>query len=297
MYGHTYTCTHTYTHVCTHICMHTHIHMYVHTCTHTCTHIHVHTFTLSLQDDLRDHYVNELLLGQEALPRTKLLVCGATGVGKTELVNSLKCHLLRSLFRRRTASDIRHTVLRRTHGIIIQSGVIPNAGDFSIWDFSGMKEYYPAHEFFFGARNSIILVVFSLREPLHKQLAQVHFWLAMIKSKQAPSEVIRYAGQNIHKPHVVLVGSFLDQQHPSSLQELTSDVPNGSPTSSVPQDPNNGMSVLRHVAEEFRDYFVFPDAVFTLDCRLSQTREIRSLRSLLGTIRQQVLKVRCMTSL
>ena len=289
----------THTHVHTHVCTQMHIHTRTHTCMYTNAHTHTYThmYTTSLQDDLRDYYVNELLLGQEPLPRTKLLVCGATGVGKTELVNSLKCNLLRSLFRRRTASDIRHTVLRRTHGIIVQSGIIPNAGDFSIWDFSGMKEYYPAHEFFLRARNSIILIVFSLREPLHKQLAQVRFWLAMIKSKQAPSEVIRYAGQNIHKSYVVLVGSFLDQDHPSTLQELTGDVPDDSPASSVPQDPNNGMSVLKHVADEFRDNFVFPDAVFTLDCHLSQTREMRSLRSLLGTIRRQVLKVRCMTSL
>jgi len=236
--------------------------------------------------------VSELALGQVPLHRAKLLVCGAAGVGKTELITSLKCNVLRSLFRRRSTSNLTHMILKRTHGINIQPGVIPNAGDFSIWDFSGMKEYYVAHEHFLGNKKSIILIVFSLREPLHKQLAQVHFWLAMIKSRQAPNEVIRFAGQSIHKPFVVLVGSFLDQQLPLSFQEQSSDVFAVPLASNIQQDPDNGMSVLKRMVEEFEDHFVFPDVVFTLDCRLSQTREMRSLRNLLGSLRQQVLKVR-----
>ena len=91
---------------------------------------------------------------------------------------------------------------------------------------------------------------------------------------------------------MVLVGSFLDQQLPPSFQEQSSDVFAVPLASNIQQDPDNGMSVLRRMVEEFGDHFVFPDVVFTLDCRLSQTREMRSLRNLLGSLRQQVLKVR-----
>ncbi len=55
---------------------------------------------LLTQDDgsLRDHYVNDLVLGQVPINQVKLLVCGAAGTGKTELIHSLKCHFLWTLF-------------------------------------------------------------------------------------------------------------------------------------------------------------------------------------------------------
>lgn len=242
------------------------------------------------QDNLRDHYVNELVLGQIPISRVKLLVCGAPGVGKTELINSLKCHFLRSLFRRRSTSDLAHAILRRTHGIAVHQTGIPNAGDFSIWDFSGMKEYYMAHEHFLGTNNSVVLLVFSLREPVEKQIAQLRFWLAMIKSKQPPGEGIRFAGRRSHKPFAVLVGSFADQRRLPTLEEETSDVFAVPLASSMQRVPDNGRTVLQTLATEFGEFFHFPESVYTLDCRLSQTREIRALRSLLGDLRSKVLR-------
>ncbi len=225
------------------------------------------------------------------MSRVKLLVCGAVGTGKSELINSLRCHFLRSLFRRRSASNLTQMILRRTHGMSVQQLNIPSAGDFSVWDFSGMKEYYITHEHFLGTKNAIVLVAFSLREPLEKQVAQVRFWLAMIKSKQALKEPIRYAGRGECRPFVLLVGSFADQQRPASLLEESDDVFAAPLASSLQQPMDNGKTVLRMAVEEFGDDFIFPDTVYSLDCRLSQTKEIRALRNLLGTLRLQVLKV------
>ncbi len=148
-----------------------------------------------------------------------------------------------------------------------------------------MKEYYVAHEHFLSTSNAVVLVAFSLWEPLDKQVAQVRFWLTMIKSKQALKEPIRYTGSGAHRPFVVLVGSFADQQRPASLQKESSDVFAALLASSMQQPMDNGKSVLRMAVEEFGNDFVFPDTVYTLDCRLSQTREIRALRSRLGTLR------------
>ena len=276
---------------------------------------------LLLQDDLREQYAKELTLGQVPLERVKLLVCGASGVGKTELIDSLKCHLLRSLFRKRSASSLAQMILKRTYGMTVQRVTIPNAGSFSIWDFSGMKEYYVTHEQFLRMRNSIASVVFSLRDSLEKQLGQVRFWLAMIKSKQPPSEAIRFAGENPNKPYVILVGSFADQRHQdlftteqhqlptlgqAALRNaehvaeedifavpLTTNVLNqqGAEKGGKELPPNDGRTVLRRVKEEFGDHFEFADHVFELDCRLSQTPAIKSLRNQLGMLRQLVLKV------
>ena len=264
------------------------------------------------------------MLGRQPLDRVKLLVCGAAGVGKTELTDSLKCHLLRSLFRKRSASTLTHMILKRTYGMTVQQVAIPNAGNFSVWDFSGMKDYYVAHEHFLRMRNSVAMVMYSLRDSLEKQLAQVRFWLAMIKSKQPPSEAIRFAGANSHKPHVVLVGSFADQQREDLLavqhhlptlgqaslrgaeragEEDIFAVPLASNVldqqrrerdggrSSRESLLNGGRNVLKAMKEEFGDYFEFDDRVFELDCRLSQTAAVKALRRHLGRLRQQILKV------
>lgn len=203
----------------------------------------------------------------------------------------------------------------------IQQATIPNAGNFSIWDFSGMREYYVTHEQFLKMRNSIALVVFSLRDSLEKQLAQVRFWLAMIKSKQSLNEVIRFAGENPNKPHIILVGSFADQQHQqlllsqrqlptlgqASLQHsggtegdifavpLASSVLDQQKRDAEEErnepPPDNGRMVLRTMREEFGRHFEFHEQVFELDCRLSQTAAMRALRQYLNVLRLRILKV------
>lgn len=231
----------------------------------------------------------ELVLGQMPLSRVKLLVCGAAGVGKTELINSLKCHILRSLFRKRSNSDFYHMILKRSRGMCVQQVTIPNAGLFSVWDFSGMKEYYVAHENFLESKNAIFLIVFSLREQVSKQLAQARFWLAMIKSKLGPSEVIHHAAKTPNRPPVILVGSFADQQQPNHLN--SNDI-FAVPLASGTQDAlDSGRSVHRVLRKEFGDFFDFSGFVFTMDCRLSQSHEMRTLRSLLASLHTQIIKV------
>ena len=252
----------------------------------------------------------------------KLLVCGAAGVGKTELVDSLKCRLLQSLFRKRSPSSLTQMILKRTYGMTVQQVSIPNAGNFSVWDFSGMREYCVTHEQFLKIRNSIALVVFSLRDSLEKQLAQVRFWLAMIKSRQPLSEVIQFAGGNPNKPHVILVGSFADQQHQQLLLSqrqlpslgqaslrrtggaeedifavpLASSVLDQQKRGTDEEErneppPDNARIVLRTIREEFGHHFEFHEHVFELDCRLSQTAVMKALRHHLNVLRLHILKV------
>ena len=259
-----------------------------------CLHVSFHFISLLLtslppnQGNLRDHYVSELVLGQVPIDRVKLLVCGAAGVGKTELINSLKCNVLHSLFRRRSSSNFQQMILKRTHGMAVQHAVIPNAGSFSVWDFSGMKEFYVSHEIFLGGTNSIFILVLSLRDPINKQLAQMRFWLAMIKAK---SNADSFSTKVLNRPFVILVGSFVDQQLPNNNVNLhSSDIFAVPLASTVQQSLDNGKSVLQTLAKEFGDYFDFSNTVYTMDCRLSQSYEMRSLRMLLGSLHSRVVK-------
>lgn len=235
----------------------------------------------TMQGNLRDKYVEDLTPGAVCMERVKLLVCGTSGVGKTELVESLKCRFLRSLFRRRSSSsDVSRIASRQTHGIAVQQATIPNSKGFSIWDFSGLKDYYLIHEKFMNARNSIFIIVFSLRDPIKSQIAQVKFWLSSIKAKLTVSISVET------KPHVVLVASFADySQGVEMLEEGDAFAING-------DSRNNGNKVLKFAVEQFGQYFEFQDVVHRLDCRLSQSTEMRVLRSTLGSLRVATIKVR-----
>ena len=214
------------------------------------------------------------------MERVKLLVCGSSGVGKTELVESLKCRFLRSLFRRRSSSsDVTQIASRKTHGIAIQQATIPNSKEFSIWDFSGLEDYYLVHEKFINAKNSIFMIVFSLRDQIKKQIAQVKFWLSFIKAKLTLNISVEA------KPHVVLVASFADySQGVEMLEEGDISITSGDNT-------NDGSKVLKFAVEQFGRFFLFQDMTHRLDCRLSQSTEMRVLRSTLASLRVETIRV------
>lgn len=231
--------------------------------------------------------------GQLPIARVKLLVCGATGVGKTELVKSLKCRFLRSLFRKRSSCDVSHMIQQRTHGIMVHQTSIPGAGNFSIWDFSGLESYYIIHEEFLCTTNALVLLVFKVNDSSEQQLAQLRFWLALFKAKQQQSDRIRFAGEIENRPHVVIVGSCTNLPYVSPEGDRnTITIPSQTSTSSTPpSDSSRVQAVFDTIKKEYGDFFTFSDHLFLLDCRLSQTSDIKGLRMHLGTLRRKIVKV------
>ena len=251
--------------------------------------------------------MNELTLGTTQVDRVRLLVCGSASVGKTSLVTSLRTRFLRAfrpakcggnyLIRSSTAA-----MNRCTMGFCVEQASIPNAGNFSVWDFSGHSNYYPVHEYFLGSRNSIYIIVCSRLHPYRKQLAQARFWLSMIKSKHRPHRLIHYGGHYGQKPFVVLVQSFADVHLPLSNdieEEEQNKFVAASPPISEGHTHDHSLStstpneLIRVLVEEFGHHFMFNDKVFCLDCRQSRGSEIHSLRTVLNTLRESVLEV-CM---
>ena len=152
-----------------------------------------------------------------------------------------------------------------------------------------MREFYIAHEKFLSESNSVFLLVMSLRDSVVKQLAQMRFWLAMIKARMRSGEIGARAVSC--RPLVVLVGSFADQQNHSHEDSNSEDVFAVPLPSRAGCPPDNGQSILEKLSQEFGDFFDFSNTVFAVDCRLSQSAEMRSLRSLLGSLHTRVLKV------
>ena len=156
-----------------------------------------------------------------------------------------------------------------------------------------MREFYVGHENFLGCSNCVFLLVLSLRDSAGKQLAQMRFWLAMIKARLRLEKIA--ARSAIRRPFVILMGSFIDQQTPSPshthLDNDENDVFAVPLPSSTQSPPDNGRGVLEKLSTEFGDFFDFSNTVFAVDCRLSQSAEIRALRSLLGSLHTRITKV------
>lgn len=264
---------------------------------------------------MRERCLHELAQGKVRLSRVKLLFCGASGVGKSTLISSLRTKYMKPS-RRLTpgGSYLGSSALDHTYGFSVQCASIPNAGEFSIWDFSGRKEYYCIHEFFVDCQNGIYIVLCKSTDPFEVQLAQVRFWLAMIKSKHSPNPFIHYAGHYNHKPFVVLVSSYSDiptDRHISTslssgsggFEDEEADFMTTSPLSphlqhikptvhqSILDGSNPDTTLLQIAVEEFGDHFNFADSIFSLDTRQPRTREMKRLRILLGTLKDVVLDV------
>ena len=253
---------------------------------------------------MRDRCLHEITLGMVQVDKVRLLVCGAADVGKTSLIASLKARFLRS-FRpvKFGGSYLGLAAYRHTFGFCVEQLNIPNAGEFSVWDFSGHKDYYLTHEYFLESRNTIYVILYSRLHSYERQLAQVRFWLAMIKSKHRPGKFIHYAGHCGQKPFVILVQSFADNPNQPPPVLLGYNTEDQFHATTSPLRTNTGVlkdrlmfnqepkKLLQQLVEEFGHHFMFTDKVFCLDCRQPRGREIQSLRGLLGTLRQSLLKV------
>ncbi|XP_064618850.1 uncharacterized protein LOC135482601 [Lineus longissimus] len=134
-------------------------------------------------------YLRRLVAGSVACKRTKLMIVGLGGAGKTSLVKALlsgenKCHI-------ESGEAI-------TDGIDIHSWPLTMKNDtvtFSVWDFAGQTVYYNTHQFFLSNR-AVYLLLWNIR--LGYEHAGLDFWLSSISvhSPQAP---------------IIIVGTHLDQ--------------------------------------------------------------------------------------
>jgi death-associated protein kinase len=171
-----------------------------------------------LKPERREVFMRQLVPTNTPLSRIKVKLFGHSGVGKTTMIDSLKCGYFGSFFRKARLSSsnsvsqqrknsIENGTVQRHHslpsqlsyevtngsytkGIDVQQVNISGAGDLSIWDFSGYEPYFSLYDHFIGDPNCIHMVVYSLVEPQNVQLDQVTYWLNFLKARIPPFEPI-----------------------------------------------------------------------------------------------------------
>lgn len=261
-----------------------------------------------LRPDRQEACILQLMPNQTPLNRIKVKVFGSSGVGKTTLIDSLKCGYFGSLLRKAgignivqnsTTSSIsgskgiiqenglqHHRSLDTqlsfeavhdgyTHGIDVQQATVSGAGDISFWEFSGYEPYYMMYDHFIGDPNCIHMVVFSLVDSQDVHLAQLLFWLNFLKARMLPMEPIGHAGRLPRPARVLLVATHLDK---SSLTA------NGrgeyeSPEVSV---------ILETVRQKFEaELNIYPKA-FIVDSHLAMSSEMKVLKTAISDIKASI---------
>lgn len=250
--------------------------------------------------DRAGNFVTQLIPSSQPLSRIKLKVLGSTGVGKSTLVETLKCGLFSGLFRRSRltsqASTDSHKGRPRlprqyslptplcysvsnpiyTKGINVQQVSISGIGDVSLWDFSGYEPYYMLYDHFLGDSNCLHIIVFSLTDTYDEQIAQVQFWLGFLKSRVPPHVPIGHCGRLPNIPKVLLVATHADKVgcHKNARGEYVC------PTAS---------RVLAKAQLKFASDINFVERVFIMDANVAMSNDIKALKQQIGDIRSQII--------
>jgi len=252
--------------------------------------------------DKRDSTVKQLLPSNKLLNSIKVKVFGNSGVGKSTLVESLKCGYIRSLIRlafpgsaakkaqatgadelvssgesNRRAMLIQAPQPMYTKGIDIQQVNISEAGDLSIWEFSGYEPYYLVYDQFLGEPNCIHIVVINMNDTEDTRNKQVKFWLNFIRARMAPSEPIGFAGSQLVASRVILVATHADEAHCER-------------NSKGHYTMTGKASLVNELLKEFGADLLIAPHFFIVDANHPSSVELKSLRSSIATMKNFIVQ-------
>ncbi|XP_033120614.1 death-associated protein kinase 1-like isoform X2 [Anneissia japonica] len=256
----------------------------------------------------RELFIHQMQTVTAPLPRIKLRLFGHSGVGKSTLIDSLKCGMLKG-FLKRSKSNLsllgrnssrkqpslneslarsrRHSSMssvktntdyNSTKGIEITSASIPGAGEFSIWEFSGAEPFHISHHHFIDhGSNSINVICFSLYDSFEEQVEQVTYWLNYIKSTLPANEPIGYCGKYSNQLRILLVATHADLR---SCPKLSS----GESVS------GEGNIILYQMKKRFGRLFDISEMLFVMDTKNPQSKDMKLLRQHLGNTKNAIVQ-------
>ncbi|RUS71045.1 hypothetical protein EGW08_021191, partial [Elysia chlorotica] len=148
-------------------------------------------------------YLRRLLQGSVSCKRTKLMMVGLGGAGKTSLVRALtnKNHNFYHDYGENITDGIDITEWKLNAASLQKMGFSSDSDDsdqplhFSVWDFAGQTVYYNTHQFFLSNR-AVYLLLWNIR--LGFEHAGLDFWLSSVAC-HAPKAPILVVGTHCDK--------------------------------------------------------------------------------------------------
>ncbi|XP_029643431.1 death-associated protein kinase 1 [Octopus sinensis] len=247
-------------------------------------------------------FIQQLNPQNQNLSRIKLKILGSTAVGKSTLIESLKCGTLYSFFRGRLFSTgslsarekNRSRMLRQyslptplcysignptyTKGIDVQQVNVKGIGDVSIWDFSGYQPYYMLYDHFLHDQNCVTIIGFSLTDSFDEQIAQVMFWLNFVKSRSGLQPPLGQCGKPLNALGVILVATHADQATSCSRNNRGEYV------------CKETQMILTKAQKEFGNDMEIVDRVFVIDTQVAGSSDMKALKRQIAEMKGQIVK-------
>lgn len=139
-------------------------------------------------NNIRQYY-NQLIVGQDYLHESKLIIVGEGGAGKTTLAHKIQSPNFKLNQDEKTTEGI--DVLKWEFKL--ESGRIFRV---NIWDFGGQEIYHTTHQFFLTKRSMYILVADTRKED-----TDFYYWLNAVDllSKGSPLLIVKNEKQDRHR--------------------------------------------------------------------------------------------------
>lgn len=246
-------------------------------------------------------FIQQLNPINQPLSRIKIKILGSTAVGKSTLLESLKCGLFSSFFRGRLFSvgslsareKNRSRMLRQyslptplcysignptyTKGIDVQQVTISGIGDVSLWDFSGYQPYYMLYDHFLGDINCVHLIAFSLMDALDEQLAQVIFWLNFVKSRIPLQPPLGQYGKPVVPLKMILIATHADQAN----------YPRNNRGEFVCRE---AQVILTKAQALFGNDMEIVDRIFVVDTQVAGSSDMKALKKQIADMKASIVK-------
>eukprot|EP00058_Branchiostoma_floridae_P018576 XP_002604065.1 hypothetical protein BRAFLDRAFT_71645 [Branchiostoma floridae] len=206
-------------------------------------------------------------VGSEEGTTVKLFLCGDGQVGKTSLRVILKKtgFIVESLWNMRRQFRRRY-VFNPTPGVHVTSKTVRGIGRLSLHDFAGQAQFYVTHAMLLRTTNAIFPVVYKITDREDEQKRQVHGWLTFIHCSNADPTC---------KPRIVLIASHADKLHDKAAGEL-----------------NSELAYIMLIYFTRLASLQWVKVVFLINCLEAGSREIKRVREVLETFRDDILKQR-----
>ena len=219
-------------------------------------------------EDVYQHYgdILEQCKHEQPLdPFVKIFVLGNASIGKSTLVEALRMEQF-------NAETVVTDVEEKTAGIVEYKHCSDQFGQVLFHDFAGQHQYYSSHSAILenALTSSSSAPIFMLLSKLtdHNLKQHVHYWLKFIENHC-------HRALTASKPHVILIGSYLDMISQSESE-----------------------CMLKKALEDVNPSVFHCFGPISMDCRKPGSEEVKKLRILLesscSSLRKSVaLDCRC----
>ena len=201
-------------------------------------------------------------IGTVTLDCLKICFIGPPEAGKTTLYKAIRRGWLSSKLSADEKAEETSRSEERTVGMDVFEADISSTGHVVLCDFAGQHHFHRTHSLFFDPSNTIYIMVVNGRLSEEQILAECRYWLAFL-SASSP------AGS---KPVVVMVVSRADVCPCDQLDRVM-------------------LHVSTTLRSSFNEQLDIQQRYFVLDCRKSQSTQMKEFRAFLGQLKGDLLKV------